>query len=674
MEIIKNKLRESIICHDIKAVRQIIFSYPQLLNCRLDNNETPASLATQSGTFEILKFLVQAGADINDIEELPPLHVAVKEHNTEVVEYLLSHGADIDILNADLDDALHLAVQNEDIQMVRLLVSKGIDINKKQDIHPLFTAILHNIKPNYEIVDYLLQNGADVNTSDSDRGLTPLFVALSQNDIFLIKLILKYKPSIDATDANNFSAIYYACHFGDIRTVKILIENGFIPDFAQVCSCKDNEIIRYILLNCYVDSNIETGLSPLIVAIHQNNIEIIKLLLNLGEDPNAKTSYDNETCLHFAVSKKSFEITRLLLSYGALTEVFTRAKHITPLYQAVLQNSMDLVNILISYGADVNVQKSNGATPLIIALENNNTEMACKLITEGANLNYELDGGINLLHYFAYHGNSKIITFLLQYDFDINAQTHNGETALFMAVYQQQYNVAKILISHGAEIDVGNIKSPFFYAVYYGNISFVKYLISHGCDYSREINNHTPLALACINGHLDIIKLLVYLGENINKKTTDGNILINEAIVADQYEVVKFLLRNGADLNLKNVGEFLPIHYALRSKDPKIANIIIHNDSNIESIDLHGYTPLHIACYNNNVDIVKYIINKNAGIQNFDNYRETPLFVACLNNSVEAAKILLECHVNQYIVNSEGRSIHNLELSDEMRNLLEQYS
>ena len=93
------------------------------------------------------------------------------------------------------------------------------------------------------------------------------------------------------------------------------------------------------------------------------------------------------------------------------------------------------------------------------------------------------------------------------------------------------FNVAKILIQHGAEINTSNKrgKTLLAYAAYNGDINFAILLIQNGaeiniCDFHQSIN---PLIDAASNGHLNLAHLLIHHGADptdyIMKNATNGN-------------------------------------------------------------------------------------------------------------------------------------------------------
>ena len=101
-----------------------------------------------------------------------PLHLAAANCDKEIVELLISKGADLHAKDEDNDAPLHWTVSESRDDIVGLLIAEGVDINSKGDYD---STALHQAArgDSVEFVKYLLSNGAKVNDLDVD-GETPL--------------------------------------------------------------------------------------------------------------------------------------------------------------------------------------------------------------------------------------------------------------------------------------------------------------------------------------------------------------------------------------------------------------------------------------------------------------------------------------------------------------------
>jgi len=97
------------------------------INTRLwHEDDTPLYYAARSEKMEIVKLLVEAGAEVN-AGQWPPLYQAVDANNVIMVEYLLEHGAKID--DGSAWTALQEAPYAASLEIIEMLIAKGADVN-----------------------------------------------------------------------------------------------------------------------------------------------------------------------------------------------------------------------------------------------------------------------------------------------------------------------------------------------------------------------------------------------------------------------------------------------------------------------------------------------------------------------------------------------------------------
>lgn len=116
---------------DIKRLRELLRSEPGLANARSADGFTPLHFACFFGQEEVVRMLLEAGADVTAVSKNPmqlmPLHSAASARNLGAVQALLDHGAPVNSKQQKGWAPLHAAAQNGDAEMYRLLVSRGAD-------------------------------------------------------------------------------------------------------------------------------------------------------------------------------------------------------------------------------------------------------------------------------------------------------------------------------------------------------------------------------------------------------------------------------------------------------------------------------------------------------------------------------------------------------------------
>jgi ankyrin repeat protein len=120
------------------------------------------------------------------------------------------------------------------------------------------------------------------------------------------------------------------------------------------------------------------GTKVLSEAVRENNIEIVRLLIELGSEVNDEDRIlnDDETPLSIAASQGNPEIVQLLINAGAVVNIPLKdPEYWTPLMCAVSSGNLNVVKLLVEAGADVNEIRDGGNFPLAIAADNSYQEI-----------------------------------------------------------------------------------------------------------------------------------------------------------------------------------------------------------------------------------------------------------------------------------------------------------
>jgi ankyrin repeat protein len=110
-----------------------------------------------------------------------------------------------------------------------------------------------------------------------------------------------------------------------------------------------------------------TGCTPLMLAVDEGGLPVVKLLLSNGADIHTRTK-TNESILHIAVSRGTDDEDLKLLQFLIDNKAPVNAQDdegSTPLHKAARLGNHKVVNLLIENGADVNLQNNKGHTPVV---------------------------------------------------------------------------------------------------------------------------------------------------------------------------------------------------------------------------------------------------------------------------------------------------------------------
>ena len=130
------------------------------------------------------------------------LHYATEKGYIEVVKLLLQNGADVNAFNLKSKTPLHLAAERGFLEVTKLLLQNGADVNAKSSNFANTPLILAAMKGHFEIVKLLLENGANVNQMSyhGSHGSDSLGYAAYYGHLEIVKILLKHGAYIPLRD------------------------------------------------------------------------------------------------------------------------------------------------------------------------------------------------------------------------------------------------------------------------------------------------------------------------------------------------------------------------------------------------------------------------------------------------------------------------------------------
>lgn len=304
--------------------------------------------AVKSGSTEIVELLLQKGAPIDRIYEgTTPLGYACgnedRKPNIEMVKFLLAKKA-----NPNIGFLLHYAASYKNVEVVKLLLEYKVNVNMLDsgNCNALHYACgenyTNNYQPNAEIVKLLLEAGLQSNINDKEYNrMTPLSLACRGNpDPEVIKLLLE-----NDADPNT----YYHDYYDDYNTpIKNIIKNFGSPEVIKLLIDKRAYLTeksyqqRAFSLACGYKNN-----TP--------NVGLVNYFLKEGLNPNFDVHNDGNTPLHVAVQNNAIEIIKVLLDHKNVKINKRNEESHSPLYLACFNGNPDIIKILIEKGAKLDV-------------------------------------------------------------------------------------------------------------------------------------------------------------------------------------------------------------------------------------------------------------------------------------------------------------------------------
>lgn len=218
--------------------------------------------------------------------------------------------------------------------------------------------------------------------------------------------------------------------------------------------------------------------------------DIVEKLLSLGATPTPPQSLfvNAHTPLHVAAIRCHPGTAKVLVSAGAsLTAKNDLGR--TPLHSAAAYGSHEVTTLLLDHGAAIDATDTNGWTPL---------DIACvwgKLAAVEALLEHEAAQGrvltdpqsapLVIAADLGYYGMTEVF---LRHGFDPNAPNTDGETALWQAVRTRRIDICRLLLDGKADPDLtpDGQRTPLIQAVCEGILDIVKLLVEHGADIEKK--------------------------------------------------------------------------------------------------------------------------------------------------------------------------------------------
>jgi ankyrin repeat protein len=368
-----------------------------------------------------------ADAKAANREGATPLYQAAENANPAMIERLLKAGADVDgrLLTTGETPLMEVA-RTGIVPALKVLVDHGADVNAKENLRATTALMWAASQGHADAVRFLLEHGADVSAeSKRDKakaygtagpgarlpkdmeagGLTPLIFAVRENAMDCVSLLLDSKADVNQTTADGSSPLLVAVLNGRYEMAHYLIDRGANVSLAN----KKGWTPLYLAVK---HRTIETGTMPVPPNADQA-LDFIKLILNKGAETNTRLAYESEvhsanhvfwlkeegaTAFFRAAYGGDVEVMKLLLEHGADPNLTTK-DHTTPLmglagvgftlslvHHRSHQEDMEALNLLLSLGGDINAANDQGLTALMGAAQRGANEEIKVLVDRGAKL------------------------------------------------------------------------------------------------------------------------------------------------------------------------------------------------------------------------------------------------------------------------------------------------
>jgi ankyrin repeat protein len=234
---------------------------------------------------------------------------------------------------------------------------------QSREFHELMTAVSLGDKA---AVLSVLRKGVRANVSD-EAGRTPLLIASSNGNAEIVQILIENGADVNARLKNTLTPygfttpLWAAANYkGDVQTIRELLSAG-----------------------AFIETRDMDGETPLMAAARRGDVEVVKTFVAAGAQVNATHSQNHGTALMNAAGWGRTEVVRVLLPAGADVNAQQTSGH-TALMLAAEQGYTNIVKELIAAGADVNVRTNNNDSALTLAEKGKRKDIVTLLELAGA--------------------------------------------------------------------------------------------------------------------------------------------------------------------------------------------------------------------------------------------------------------------------------------------------
>jgi ankyrin repeat protein len=501
------------------------------VNATQIDGTTALHWAVYRNDLEMAQLLIKAGArvEVKNREGITPLYMASLYGNSDLIRLLLTAGADAKQKGPSGETMLMLAARNGSAESIDLLRRAGADVNAREPIRGT-TALMWAVEQKHPAaVKALLEGGADYAAKSGAAGLPRNYIAQKVNTANVEAAMKRwaeaakngrtYEQQLAAEEANgkrvqrllpDFSKddlptiakfVVQATSFADLNTVldfigpQLTAAGKSVEELTklvqeQLAEANDSDVIVAGLVG-----KGGGGLSPMVFAAREGDLESTKLLVAAGADVNQTTEY-GWTPLLTATNNRHYRLAAWLVENGANVNLPNKGGW-TPLYLATDNRNieggdfpvpkpdmdhLEFINLLLTHGANPDLRSKDdtltrtiftmqwffeaGATPFVRAAQSGDIELMKLLLKHGADPKIPTDFGDTALSAAAGIGwvegvtyehsvkdNLEAVKMLLDLGLDPNSANRDGRTPLMGAALKGRNDVVQLLVDHGARLD-----------------------------------------------------------------------------------------------------------------------------------------------------------------------------------------------------------------------------
>nr|WP_284703690.1 ankyrin repeat domain-containing protein [Clostridium swellfunianum] len=340
-----------------------------------------------------------------------------------------------------------------------------------------------------------------------------------------------------------------------------------------------------------------------------------------------------------AIKEEDYEKCRELIIEGVDLD-YTTGRY-TPLDCAIANGNKEICELLIKNGAKVD------SGNIALAITKGYKEICGILIKAGAK------PSTTTLNYAIRSKDMKLFDYLLK-----NGAIPDKET-LEEVVRLGNIEIFERTLPMVKDLHVDYLGRLLHYAVSSNNEIMCKCLIAKGANVNYEGANifSSILSTASSSGNLDIVKMLIDAGANIEGFSNGSDSPIYAASSSGHLDIVKLLIGAGASIEGSSITT-RPIAGAVSRGHLEVCKLLIENGACLDFCDDKNQSLLLIAIGTCNIELISYLLEMGVDVNSQDKYKHSALHDLFYKkkNKVEICKLLIDYGINVNLKNDNGQT------------------
>jgi ankyrin repeat protein len=563
------QLLAAIEARDIQRVKVLLVAGA---NPNAKKNDKTAYQLAKYGPDEIKCLLIEAGAEDPSLRH--SLVWAVGTGRVETVKVLIEKGSDVNIASVGLGNPLLEAARKGNPEIVDLLITAGADIDDGNSIsRPLLSAIEQG---HFDIALKLIAAGANPSQTSRFGGVPAIALAAAQGSPEVIRALIAAgadvnicvdNMTINRAKIQEQAGASLKSAFNLLETIgkgfetldAVQTENSALSNPSEAVEAFDRASNRVKLSNpsiAYPENTVDTY--PVILAARCGHPKALAVLLEAGAEAYCKDG-EGLSAYDWAVRNEYSSTLEELRRFGVEGTPVSLDEY---LLNASEQGDVALVNKWLAKGARAIARderrKTRNYTPLMLAASGGHAEAISLLLDAGA----DIDASDIV------DPDDKQIPILISDDYESLTAMGLllGVTPLMLAASKGHINVVQILIDRQANLQL------------------------------RDCFERDALCLACIKGHLEVVRVLIQAGVSVNQRDIEGDTPLLMALSNQHKKLAQSLIESGADVNTQNNDGRTPLMTAAEYKSYfSILQMLVERGADVNAVSQEGDTAMALA-------------------------------------------------------------------------------